>query len=167
LNNIYFDSESPEVKGLLNVKTNIEILTLETQEAGTADTIYSSPEAFTILPGGPYPGTVSNLTFDVTRYDTIFIEYALIDGDSDADPNTTYKRIGSLLASADIRNNGVLVNDTYTDFTSNIAGNVNITGSVIPDGSGNYQLQLQFRNTLVPSTELQMTYIKRSWDSAG
>ena len=167
LNNVYFDSESPEVKGLLNVKTNIEILTLETQEAGTADTIYSSPEAFTILPGGPYPGTVSNLTFDVTRYDTIFIEYALIDADSDADPNTTYKRIGSLLASADIRNNGVLVNDTYTDFTSNTAGNVNITGSVIPDGSGNYQLQLQFRNTLIPSTELQMTYIKRSWDSAG
>ena len=166
LNNIYFDSESPEVKGLLNVKTNIEILTLETQEAGTADTIYSAPEAFTILPGGSNP-VVSNLTFDVTRYDTIFLEYALVDSDSDADPNTNYKRIGSLLASADIRNNGVLLNDTYTDFTANTVGNVNITGSVIPDGSGNYQLQLQFSNTLVPSTELQMTYIKRSWDSAG
>lgn len=166
LNNIYFDSDSPEVKGLMNVKTNIELLTLETQEAGQADTIFSSPEAFTILPGGPFPGTVSNLSFDVSRYDTIFIEYALIDKDSDANPNTTYKRIGSLLATADTRTGVALVNDTYTDTTSNTVGNVNITGSVIPNGS-DYILQLQFRNTLVPSTELQMTYVKRSWDSEG
>lgn len=166
LNNIYFDSESPEVKGLLNVKTNIELLTLETQEAGTADTIFSSPEAFAILPGGPFPGTVSNLTFDVTRYDTIFIEYALVDKDSDANPDTTYKRIGTLLATADTRSGVALVNDTYSDTSANTVGNITITGSVIPNGD-DHQLQLQFRNTLVPSTEVQMTYIKRSWDSQG
>ena len=159
LNNIYFDSESPEVKGLLNVKTNIEILTLETQEAGTADTIYSAPEAFTITAGGP-SGTTSSLSFDASTYDTIFVEYAMIDKDSDI--NTNYKRAGTLMLSGNTATSTAIINDNYTDYSSNITGNVEFTASI----SGGTTLVLTANNTLSPSSEVKMTYIKRSWSSS-
>lgn len=159
LNNIYFDSESPEVKGLLNVKTNIEILTLETQEAGTADTIFSAPEAFTITAGGP-SGTASSLSFDASTYDTIFVEYAMVDKDQNV--NTNYKRVGTLMLSGNTATSTAIVNDNYTDYQNNCSGNVEFTASI----SGGTTLVLTANNTLSPSAEVKMTYIKRSWSSS-
>ena len=144
---------------MLNVKTNIEILTLETQEAGTADTIFSAPEAFTITAGGP-SGTASSLSFDASTYDTIFVEYAMVDKDQNV--NTNYKRVGTLMLSGNTATSTAIVNDNYTDYQNNCSGNVEFTASI----SGGTTLVLTANNTLSPSAEVKMTYIKRSWSSS-
>ena len=54
LNNLYFESVNTDIRGLMNIKTNIEFLTAEALAAGTAITAYTAPEQLTILTGNSY-----------------------------------------------------------------------------------------------------------------
>jgi len=155
-NNLYFDGVNPDIKGLLNIKTNIELLTKDSLESGTATTSYSSPEGLTVANGNTIIWTANAST-----YDSFIFEYSLKDKSPFA--NVTYKRIGSAMVGADTDSKQVFINDTYSDHHANITGNVNFTVSITSDGTD--IISLSANNTLTSSTDCQMRYILRRWQT--
>ena len=51
INKLYFKTNSPDKRGLVTIKTNIEVLTTQALQSGTADTFYSQPKQLTIGSG--------------------------------------------------------------------------------------------------------------------
>ena len=155
-NNLYFNSVNPDIKGLLNIKTNIELLTKDSSESGEAITSFSSPEGLTVANGNTVIWTANAST-----YDSFIIEYSM--KDKSASVNETYKRIGTTMIGADTDSKQVFINDTYSDHHANITGNVNFTVSMASDGTD--IISLNANNSLTSSTDCQMRYILRRWQT--
>lgn len=154
VNNLYFEGVNPDIRGLLNIKTNIEFLTTEALAAGTATTSYTSPEQITIPAGGP--NVVSELGLSLNDdYQTMVVEYSMQGGTA----SNTYRRVGTLMYSGDPLAGDVVFNDNYSDLSNGMTGNVSFTAAV----GGANQLAVSVTNTLSPSTDLSMRYIVRRW----
>lgn len=152
LNNLYFESVNPDIRGLLNIKTNIEFLTAEALAAGTATTSFTSPEQLTLLPGN---NVISELGLSLTEdFQTLMIEYSILGGTA----SNRYRRVGRLMYSGDDLTDEIAINDNFTDVSVGITGDVTFSGSVV--GS---QATIQCNNTLSPSAQLTMRYIVRRW----
>lgn len=157
LNNIYYESVSPDVKGLMNIKTNIEFLTLEALSGGSATTSFSAPESLTIA--ATANSVLSSLGANVSaEYDTFVIEYSMRDSLTTAN---NYSRVGSIMWTGNDDANDVVITDTYSDILNNVTGNVvisaNISSSIV---------SISANNTLVPSNDVTMRYIVRRWNSS-
>lgn len=83
--------------------------------------------------------------------------------DKSASVNETYKRIGTTMIGADTDSKQVFINDTYSDHHANITGNVNFTVSMASDGTD--IISLNANNSLTSSTDCQMRYILRRWQT--
>lgn len=152
LNNLYFESVNPDIRGLLNIKTNIEFLTAEALAAGTATTSFTSPEQLTLLPGD---NVISELGLSLTEdFQTLMIEYSILGGNA----TNRYRRVGRLMYSGDDLTDEIAINDNFTDVSVGMSGDVTFSGSV--NGS---QAIIRCNNTLSPSTQLTMRYIVRRW----
>ena len=157
LNNLYFESVNPDIRGLMNIKTNIEFLTTEALAAGSATTSFTSPEQITIQAGGP--NVVSELGLSLNDdYQTMVVEYSMQGGTA----SNTYRRVGTLMYSGDPLAGDVVFNDNYSDLSNGMTGNVVFSANV----SGANQLAVSVTNTLSPSTDLSMRYIVRRWGDA-
>jgi len=156
LNKLYYESVNPNVKGLLNIKTNIEFLTLESLASGSATTSYNAPNTL-IIPAGY--STISALGANVAaEYDTFVIEYSLRDS---LTPANNYSRVGTILWIGNNDANEVALTDSYSDILSNVTGNIIISASI----SGSI-VTINADNTLVPSNDVTMRYIVRRWNSS-
>jgi hypothetical protein len=154
LNNIYFNSVNPDIKGLMNIKTNIEFLTLEALAAGSATTDFTATEAVTIASG---VNVLAELGANIdSTFSTFFIEYSMKDGYTVAD--NAYRRIGTLMYTGDSDVSEAIILDNYSDIRANITGNVTFTASI----SGS-DITITANNTLVPTTPVTMNYIVRRW----
>ena len=152
LNNLYFESVNPDIRGLLNIKTNIEFLTAEALAAGTATTSFTSPEQLTLLNGN---NAISELGLSLTEdFQTIMVEYSIVGGTS----SNRYRRVGRLMYSGDDLTDEIAINDNFTDVSVGMTGDVTFSGSIT-----NSQLEIRCNNTLSPSTQLTMRYIVRRW----
>lgn len=152
LNNLYFESVNPDIRGLLNIKTNIEFLTAEALAAGTATTSFTSPEQLTLLNGD---NVISELGLSLTEdFQTLVIEYSIVGGTA----SNRYRRVGRLMYSGDDLTDEIAINDNFTDVSVGVTGDVTFSGSVV--GS---QATIRCNNTLSPSTQLTMRYIVRRW----
>ena len=152
LNNLYFESVNPDIRGLLNIKTNIEFLTAEALAAGTATTSFTSPEQLTLLNGN---NAISELGLALTEdFQTLMIEYSRVGGTA----SNRYRRVGRLMYSGDDLTDEIAINDNFTDVSVGLTGDVSFSGSVA--GS---QATIMCNNTLSPSTQLTMRYIVRRW----
>jgi len=157
LNNIYYESVSPDVKGLMNIKTNIEFLTLEAAAGGTATTSYASPESLTIP--ATANSTITALGANVALdYDTFVIEYSMRDSLTAAN---NYSRVGTLMWTGNDDAGDVVISDAYSDISNNVTGNIVMSASM----SGSV-VSLNANNTIVPSTDITMKYIVRRWNSS-
>ncbi len=157
LNNLYFESVNPDIRGLMNIKTNIEFLTTEALASGTAKTTFSSPEQLSI-PSGDNQG-IAELNIDFAAGDgqvnTQFVEYSM----SATTGSGSYRRVGSLMYSGDATINDMVLTDTYSDARSgSLTGNVifraemsGSTGTVVVD------------NSLSPATPVTVRYVVRRW----
>ena len=67
------------------------------------------------------------------------------------------------MVGADTDSKQVFINDTYSDHHANITGNVNFTASIATDGTD--IISLSANNTLTSSTDCQMRYILRRWQT--
>ena len=157
LNNIYYESVSPDVKGLINIKTNIEFLTLESLAGGASTTSYPVPESVTIAASAN--SVLAPLGANVAiEYDTFIIEYTMRDSLTTAN---NYSRVGSLMWTGNEDASDVVIADTYSDILNNVTGNVvlsaNIVGSIVT---------INANNTLVPSNDVTMRYIVRRWNTS-
>jgi hypothetical protein len=153
LNNLYFESVNPDIRGLLNIKTNIEFLTAEALAAGTATTSFTSPEQVTLLNGN---NVISELGLALTQdFQTLMIEYSIVGGTI----SNRYRRVGRLMYSGDDLTDEIAINDNFTDVSTGFSsGDVTFSGTVA--GS---QATILCNNTLSPSTQLTMRYVVRRW----
>ena len=152
LNNLYFESTNTDIRGLLNIKTNIEFLTSEALAAGTATTSFTSPEQLTLSTGLQ---TVSELGLALADdFQTLIVEYSMVGGTS----SNRYRRVGRLMYSGDNLTDEIALNDNFTDVATGVTGDVQFSGNI--DGSS---AVIQVNNTLNPSTDLTMRYIVRRW----
>lgn len=162
-NNIYFTSQQSGLtgynKGLLNLKTNIELLTRDALEAGEATTAFASPESIAI-PNGTGNNILTNL--DPDAYNTFFVEYSMKDTNSNVHQN--YSRIGSVMFGADKNQQVAYINDQYSDSKGNItaSGNVDL---YVEYTTGTDKFDLRANNTLSPASSVTMNYIVRKWKS--
>lgn len=161
LNRSYFDTENTDIKGLLNVKTNIEVLTVESQEAGDSDQQFSAPLGETI--NALTLTNLGELEVDTSEYDALFVEYSMVD--TSANTSQTYKRIGTLQITGDVNSQMATINDQYSDIKNNVSGNINLSATV--GGSG--VITVTADNSLVATggggLAVEMKFIKRSWTS--
>ena len=159
LNNLYFESVNPDIRGLMNIKTNIEFLTTEALASGTAKTTFSSPEQLSIPSGSNQ--AVSELNIDFASGDgqvnTQFVEYSM----SATTGSGNYRRVGSLMYSGDATINDIVLTDTYSDARSgSLTGNVIFSAEM--SGSGTTG-QVIVDNSLSPATPVTVRYVVRRW----
>ena len=157
LNNLYFESTNPDIRGLMNIKTNIEFLTAEALAAGQATTDFPTPEQLTLPTGTNNP--VNELDISMSpgegQLNTVFVEYAMHATTSSGN----YRRVGTLMYSGDTTINDVVLTDNYTDARSGtLTGNVDFVGGVT--GTTGF---IKTNNTLSPACSVQVRYIARRW----
>ena len=157
LNNLYFESVNPDIRGLMNIKTNIEFLTTEALASGTAKTTFSSPEQLSIPSGSNQ--AVSELNIDFASGDgqvnTQFVEYSM----SATTGSGNYRRVGSLMYSGDATINDMVLTDTYSDARSgSLTGNV-IFSAEMSGSTGTVKVD----NSLSPATPVTVRYVVRRW----
>ena len=155
LNNLYFESVNTDIRGLMNIKTNIEFLTSEALAAGTAITSFTAPEQLTILTGN---ATVSELDIPFggsNPVNTQFVEYSM-QGTTGAG---SYRRVGTLMYSGDSTIDDVVFVDNYTDARSGtMTGNVNFEANFASENGA-----ISVSNTLNPATSVIVKYVVRRW----
>lgn len=104
------------VRGLLNLKNNIELLTRESSILfGERELTYSAPFNIIILneqnPGDP----IEDFTLEANRYDSFIIDYTIVDDNTN---NNEYQRSGQLrvqvLQESPFPQTAVTVDDDYT-----------------------------------------------------
>ena len=158
VNNIYFDSKNSDIRGLLSVKTNIEVLTKESQESGDSDAIFTAPK------GADIPSAantvITDLEANVQQYDAVFIEYSM--QDKSANTSLNYKRVGTLHITGEPNSNTAIVQDKFTDSRDGFTGNVSFSANFDTSGS---VVEITADNTLSPGVDVRMTFIRRSWST--
>ena len=159
LNNVYFDTENADIRGLLNVKTNIEILTLESQEAGDSDATFTAPLGATL--DASVTTRIADLEVDATNHDAHFVEYSM--KDRSANTSLTYKRIGTLQITGDVDAQQALFLDNYSDLKDGYTGNVQLTATY---DAGTDSVKIDAVNTLSPGVEIDFIFIRRKYQTA-
>jgi hypothetical protein len=159
VNTIYNDRPNASSRGLVNLKTNIEMLTGESAAALSATSTYGAPSEVTI-PGGVTPLT-SIVGATVTDYNVHIIDYSIIDNSIVA--NVNYMRVGSMhIAAHDEGFSGnVILMDTGSEtLDSGATGNVTFSASI---GASN-EIVITATNTLnTSSLDCTMRFISRRW----
>ena len=156
LNNLYFESVNPDIRGLMNIKSNIEFLTTEALSAGTATTTFTSPERLTLETGSNQRANELDISFSGDgQVNTQFVEYSM----SASTVSGQYRRVGTLTYSGDATINDIVLSDNYTDARSGtLTGNVEFSANVA-DGTG----VVYVSNTLDPATSIDVRYVVRRW----
>lgn len=158
INRLYYESINPDIRGLLNIKTNIELQTREAAQSAAATSSFNSPEVITIQPG---INVVLELGADLTSlFDTFIVEYSIRDnfGSSSSD---VYRKVGSLMYTGDTRVSETLMVDNYNELTAGaVSGNVTFSSGMAGDN-----LVVTTNNTLGAENSMVMNYIVRRWSS--
>lgn len=153
INDLYYQTFNSDIRGLVNLKTNIEVITADQLTSGVSITTYDSPRTDTISNG---VGVVADFTQDITLYNNFVLEYSIKDTNSTA--NVNYKRIGQLLITADSDQDAVTIQDISSEVSEGYTGNIEFTANISGD-----DVQLVSNNTLNPSSDVTFSYIMRRW----
>ena len=166
VNKLYFDKSDSNIKGLATIKTNIELLTTEAQEARSSTIEYSEPNELLLDTSSPNTEiVVSSLGTDSSIIDTMMFDYVL---DARMPGGDFYNKVGTLqyVANplADGGNGSVVINDIGTEFADtgvDINDGVKFTGSI---SSGTVSISSNISLSPPPSN-VTMKYITRRWKS--
>ena len=187
VNNLYFQRSTSDIRGLVNIKSNLEI------ELKTGITIGDKTVTYVdmngaidaIGPGADQP-TVPNVWQNVlgTRlntsdYNSFAIEYTIRESEQDSGPNQGYQRIGTMYVNGrqDFANGqgDVVFQDISSEMVDSAliqaGATISSDGDPVPalhlkwisDGR-NIQLQAASR---IRGKSLTMRYILRRWNSLG
>lgn len=166
VNKLYFDKSDSNIKGLATIKTNIELLTTEAQEARSSTIEYSEPNELLLDTSSPNTEiVVSSLGTDSSIIDTMMFDYVL---DARMPGGDFYNKVGTLqyVANplADGGNGSVVINDIGTEFADtgvDINDGIKFTGSI---SSGTVAISSNISLSPTPSN-VTMKYITRRWKS--
>lgn len=158
VNNLYFSTASPDIKGLLNLNTNIQLLTSETAGGGNKLTTFDSLNSTSISASG---SSQLILTVDASSYDSFILNYTCkYDGTTDGN----YRRVGNMLLNSfgNTQSNPtaseVLMQDMATDVAHILSGDVQFTS--VRNGTN---IEISATNTT--GKVLTMKYITQRWSS--
>lgn len=158
VNNLYFSTANPDIKGLLNLNTNIQLLTSETAGGGSKLTTFDSLNSSTITSSGSSQLVVS---IDASSYDSFILNYTCkYDGTTDGN----YRRVGQILLNTfgNTQSNPtaseVLMQDMATDVAHILTGDVQFTS--VRNGTN---IEISATNTT--GKQLTMKFITSRWSS--
>lgn len=163
VNTIFFERPDPDnenIKGLVNLKTNIELQTRSSIALGDRTVSYAELNSASIPSGG---GNISSLTQSVDVYDTYKIDYSITEASSVIVSGENYQRVGTMLVSGRTEFNGgagaVLFQDVASEMVdTGLSGNVTFNASIV--GS-----DIVFSVTNTVGRELAMKYLVKRWSS--
>ena len=163
VNTIFFERPDPDnenIKGLVNLKTNIELQTRSSVALGDRTVSYAELNSASIPSGG---GNISSLTQSVDVYDTYQIDYSITEASSVIVTGENYQRIGTMFVSGRTEFNGgsgaVLFQDVASEMIdTGLSGNVTFTASLVGTN-------IIFNVTNTVGRELSMKYLVKRWSS--
>jgi hypothetical protein len=163
VNTIFFERPDPDnenIKGLVNLKTNIELQTRSSVALGDRTVSYAELNSASIPSGG---GNISSLTQSVDVYDTYQIDYSITEASSVIVTGENYQRIGTIFVSGRTEFNGgsgaVLFQDVASEMIdTGLSGNVTFNASLVGTN-------IVFNVTNTVGRELAMKYLVKRWSS--
>jgi hypothetical protein len=184
VNNLYFQRSTSDIRGLVNIKSNLEIELKTGLTIGDKTVTYIDMNGAVdaILPGvnGPtVPITWENVLgarLNVNDYDSYIIEYTIRESDADSGPGNGYQRVGTMYVNGRQDFNLGIGDVVYQDNSSEMV-DVNWTSSTISSEgdpvpalhlrwiSDGVNIQLQASSRM--NMRLTMRYLVRRWNSLG
>lgn len=178
VNNLYFRRTNSDIRGLVNVKTNLEIEIREATPSGEPTLAYLEPNEADI-PSNALNTNIAGLEFNVATYDSYFIEYTIAESAGVVtSPGFNYARIGeiNLLGRPETTLDGdgigqVILLDKASDFIDNYTAGEVVDGKLADDtvalefSSDITDKNVQIRATNNTGLPLKMKYIVRKWKS--
>ena len=163
VNTIFFERPDPEnenIKGLVNLKTNIELQTRSSVALGDKTVSYAELNSASIPAAG---GNISSLTQSVDIYDTYQIDYSVTEASSVIVTGENYQRIGTMFVSGRTEFNGgngaVLFQDVASEMIdTGLSGNVTFNASIVGTN-------ILFNVTNTVGRDLSMKYLVKRWSS--
>ena len=184
VNNLYFQRSTSDIRGLVNIKSNLEIELKTGLTIGDKTVTYVDMNGAldAIGPGFIQPTTpttwqnVAGARLNTNDYDSFAIEYTIREAEQDSGPGQGYQRIGTMYVNGrqdfSLGTGDVVYDDVSSEMvdTGLTAVTTSSEGDPVPalhlrwisDGV-NIQLQAASR---MPNT-LTMRYILRRWNSLG
>lgn len=159
VNQIFFQRPDPgneNIKGLVNLKTNIELQTRSSIALGDRTVSYAEFNSAIIPFAG---GNISSLTQNIVAFDTYKIDYSITEDTTGG----KYQRIGTMFVSgrADFNSGAgaVLLQDIASDMVdTGSSGNVTFNASLVGT-------DIVFNVTNTVGGALAMKYIVKRWNS--
>ncbi len=157
VNNLYFERTSSDIKGLVNLKTNIELQTRTAAVVGDKTVSYTEMNTATIPAGG---GNINSMTQSISVYNTYLIDYTITEASSVSDAK--YQRIGTMYMSgrSDFNANGeVLFSDVSSEMVDDTTtGNVVFSAALVSNN-----IILNAVNNV--NRDLSIKYLIKRWSS--
>lgn len=163
VNTIFFERPDPDnqnIKGLVNLKTNIELQTRSSVALGDRTVSYAELNSATIPAAG---GTITGLTQSINVYDTYIIDYSITEASSVTVAGENYQRTGTMLVSGRSDFNAgagaVLFQDMASEMVdTGLSGNVTFTASLTGT-------DIEFTVVNGIGRDLSMKYLVRRWSA--
>ncbi len=162
VNDIYFQRSSRDIRGLVNLKTNIELQTRTAAVIGDRTVSYTDMNTASIAFNAAN-ATVLNMQQSISVYDSYIIDYTITEASTES---TKYQRMGTIHLSGRsdfLSGNGSLL---FQDISSEML-DTGLTGNLILAAhmAGNTTINIHATNNLSPNTDLEVKYIVRRWSS--
>lgn len=166
VNTIFFErpdsTEPTNIKGLVNLKTNLELQVRSSIALGDKTVSYTDLNT-AVISRSAANTSIDDLSISATNYKNYVIEYSISET---ADATLKYQRMGQLLVSARPDFNSGAGAVILQDFASEmldtgLSGNVTFEAHI---GASNTEINIHATNNLSPSiVDLDMQYIVRRW----
>ena len=184
VNNLYFQRSTADIRGLVNIKSNLEIELKTGITIGDKTVTYVDMNGAVnaIGPGVNGPTTpltwedVAGARFNTNDYDSYVIEYTIREAESESGPGQGYQRIGSIYVNGR-QDFGLGTGDVvYQDYSSEMVDTNWESSTTSSEGdpvsalalrfvSDGVNIQLQAANRM--NMNLTMRYILKRWNSLG
>ncbi len=165
VNTIFFERPDPDnlnIKGLVNLKTNLELQVRSSVALGDKTVSYTDLNT-AVISRDAANTAIDDLSISAENYKNYVIEYSISEA---TDATLKYQRMGQLLVSARPDFNSGAGAVILQDFSSEmldtgLSGNVTFEAHI---GASNTAINIHATNNLSPSiVDLDMQYIVRRW----
>jgi hypothetical protein len=167
VNNIFFERPDPDnenVRGLVNLKTNLELQVRSSVALGDRTVSYAELNSASIPAAG---GNINAMTQSVGVYDTYIIDYSITDASSVVVSGENYQRVGTMFVSGRLStgsqpwtgSGAVLFQDVASEMIdTGLSGNVTFNASMVGTN-------IIFNVTNGIGRDLSMKYLVRRWSA--
>jgi len=161
VNNIFFERPDPDnenVRGLVNLKTNLELQVRSSVALGDRTVSYAELNSASIPAAG---GNINAMTQSIDVYDTFIIDYSITDASSVVVSGENYQRVGTMYISGrsdfNSGSGAVIFQDNSSEMIdTGLSGNVTFNASMVGTN-------IIFNVTNGIGRDLSMKYLVRRW----